>query len=164
MLPRARQGIRLTIYAIVVIGIAVTRANARGALPRAAARLPANGFQDTARPFLPAVRAEATTLSTDDYASLDWFHSARAASSPQESTVESVQSTVPGGPYDDWTLSKIAPRRAQRLDPSGPCGMPEGPKPITPKLARKHLLTSCDTSFAVGVSSHPSVRLTNDTY
>jgi AcrR family transcriptional regulator len=48
---------------------------------------------------------------------LQWFRSALAARSPDESIIESVQSAILARPYDDWAVAKIPTLRAQELDP-----------------------------------------------
>ncbi|WP_260760439.1 TetR/AcrR family transcriptional regulator [Mycobacterium sp. SMC-4] len=56
-------------------------------------------------------------LFADYDAGLQWFRSALADRSAQESIIESVQSAIMASPYDDWAVTKIAALRAQELDP-----------------------------------------------
>ena len=56
-------------------------------------------------------------LFADYDAGLQWFRSALAARSPDETIIESVQSAIMASPYEDWAVTKIASMRAQELDP-----------------------------------------------
>jgi AcrR family transcriptional regulator len=103
----------------------------REALRRAAVvRFTAQGVEDTSaeeiaadagvslRTFYRHFASKHDLLFADYDAGAQWFRSALAARSPDESIIESVQSAIIARPYDDWAVTQIASLRAQELDPS----------------------------------------------
>ncbi len=103
----------------------------REALRRAAVvRFIAQGVEETSaeeiaadagvslRTFYRHFASKHDLLFADYDAGVQWFRSALAARSPDESIIESVQSAIMARPYDDWAVTQIASLRAQELDPS----------------------------------------------
>ena len=52
-----------------------------------------------------------------DYAGLQWFRTALAARTPDESIIDSVHSAIMARPYDDWAVAQTASLRAQEIEP-----------------------------------------------
>ena len=103
----------------------------REALRRAAVvRFIAQGVEETSaeeiaadagvslRTFYRHFASKHDLLFADYDAGVQWFRSALADRSPDESIIESVQSAIMARPYDDWAVTQIASLRAQELDPS----------------------------------------------
>lgn len=102
----------------------------REALRRAAVvRFLAQGVDDTSaeqiaadagvslRTFYRHFASKHDLLFADYDVGLQWFRSALAQRSPDESIIEAVQSAILARPYDDWAVAKIPALRAQELDP-----------------------------------------------
>ena len=52
-----------------------------------------------------------------DYAGLQWFKTALATRSVDESILDSVHSAMMARPYDDWAVAQTASLRAQEIEP-----------------------------------------------
>jgi len=52
-----------------------------------------------------------------DYAGLQWFRTALAERSADESILDSVHSAMMARPYDDWAVTQTASLRAEEIDP-----------------------------------------------
>ncbi len=102
----------------------------REALRQAAVvRFLAQGVEDTSaeqiaadagvslRTFYRHFASKHDLLFADYDVGLQWFRSALAKRSPDESIIESVQSAILARPYDDWAVAEIPTLRAQELDP-----------------------------------------------
>jgi AcrR family transcriptional regulator len=103
----------------------------REALRRAAVvRFTAQGVDETSageiaadagvslRTFYRHFASKHDLLFADYDAGAQWFRSALATRSRDESIIESVQSAIMARPYDDWAVTQIASLRAKELDPS----------------------------------------------
>lgn len=102
----------------------------REALRQAAlVRFLAQGVEDTSaeqiaadagvslRTFYRHFESKHDLLFADYDAGLQWFRTALADRSPDESIIESVQSSIMAFPYDVGAVAKIASLRTQELDP-----------------------------------------------
>src|SRR5690349_20805520 len=102
----------------------------REALRQAAVvRFLAQGVEDTSaeqiaadagvslRTFYRHFASKHDLLFADYDVGLQWFRSALAQRSAEESIIEAVQSAILARPYDDWAVAKIPTLRAQELDP-----------------------------------------------
>src|SRR4051795_4940115 len=100
----------------------------RDALRQAAlVRFLAQGVEDTSaeqiaadagvslRTFYRHFASKHDLLFADYDAGLEWFRTALAERSPDESIIASVQAAIMARPYDDWAVTEIAELRAQEL-------------------------------------------------